>query len=256
MRVIQYVSVLCFLCVGTTQAKEFIIGVEDVSYYPLYDFSSTTPNKKSFTKELLSTFFEHKGYKFKFVPLPVKRFDKWYLEDAIDFKFPDNVRWRTGQSKKLNIIFSKPVLHLMAGAFVLKKNQSMVREDVKRLGTIFGFFPTLWNDRLKNNTFDLVELHSPYSLTKHLLHGNVDSTNIDKNVIDHNLKLLGHKVNDIVLNEQIKHESYAYHFSSIHYPNIIKEFDDFLSKNKLLVAGIKEKYGIIETYPFKVAVSQ
>jgi hypothetical protein len=242
---IRYAITCCYCSVAAIQAQEYIIGVEDISYYPLYDFAQK-PYKDSFSKELLSTFFRHQGYQFKFVPLPLKRFDKWYTEDAIDFKFPDNIRWRSEQSKRLNISYSQPVIHLVAGSFVLKKNRSSARESMKSLGTILGFFPTLWYDRIKSGKVELIELTSPYSIVKHLQHGNIDVTNIDKNVINHNLKLLGKTDDEIVLNKHIKNEAYAYHFSSINHPEIIREFDAFLSDNPKIITRIKTKYSIIE----------
>ena len=138
----------------------------------------------------------------------------------------------------------------MAGSYVLKKNNSKP-ESMTSLGTILGFFPTLWYDKIKSGTVELVEVTSPYSLIKHLLRGNVDVTNIDKNVINYNLKLLGKKSNDIVLNEDIKNEPYAYHFSSINHPDIINEFDEFLNENPNVIARIKTKYSIIEADPAK-----
>lgn len=248
-RLLAYVVV--FFCVGhsNVQAKEFIIGVEDVSYYPLYDFSAGAPEGKSFTKDLLSTFFRHQGYQFKFVALPLKRFDKWYVEEAIDFKFPDNYRWRAGASKKLDITYSEPVLQLIAGTFVLQKNQNKPRKDIQRLGTILGFFPTLWYDRVENNTLDLIEASSSFSLIKHLLHGNIDAVNVDKNVIDYNLMLLGEENDAVVLNKHIQHDYYAYYFSTIHHPKVIAEFNDFLSSHSQLVKEIKARYNIVETLP-------
>ncbi|MGB1200934.1 MAG: hypothetical protein ACPG5R_05165 [Cognaticolwellia aestuarii] len=228
------------------QAKEYIIGVEDVSYYPLYDFSADNLKQDSFSKALLSRFFRYRGYQFKFVALPLKRFDKWYLEEAIDFKFPDNKRWQTEQLKNLTIIYSKPVLWLTAGSYVLKNNQNLPRKAIKRLGTILGFFPTLWQDRIASNTLELVEASSSYSLIKHLLHGNVDAINIDKNVIDYNLQLFLENTETIVLNKHTKHEPYAYHLSTIYHPEIISEFDQFLLSHHQLVTEMKQKYGIIE----------
>ena len=91
-------------------AEEFIIGVEEVSYYPLYDFAANNTNRPSFTKDLLTTFFEQHNYPYRFMALPIKRFNKWYEEKGIDFKFPDNVRWREDKRNKLNITFSESVV--------------------------------------------------------------------------------------------------------------------------------------------------
>lgn len=241
-----YFVVISHLNISNVQAKEYIIGVENISYYPLYDFTENSANKNSFTQELLSTFFTRQGYQFKFISLPVKRFDRWYVEETIDFKFPDNERWRTGESKKLNVTYSQPVLKLTAGTYVLQKHQDKTTEAIKRLGTILGFYPTLWHESILDNSVKLVEATSPYSLVKHLLHGNIDGVNIDKNVITHNLKALQVNENQVVLNENITHETYAYYFSTIAHTQVIKEFNHFLNSNGQLIAKLKLKYGIID----------
>ncbi len=239
--------VMLSVCVSDKlHAKEYIIGVEDVSYYPFYDFSAKQSNQKSFSKELLSTFFQQHGYKFQFVSLPVKRFDKWFAEESIDFKFPDNVRWRSAESKKLNISYSKPILHLTSGSYVLKKNRNLPEQAIKRLGTMYGFYPTLWVERVRNNSIEIVESKSTFSLVKHLLHGNLDAINIEKNVIDHVLKGMGREKDEIVLNLQAKHERYAFHFSTILHPEILQEFNEFLNTHSKQIAELKRKYGIIE----------
>lgn len=246
-------ALLIYLCAfltctsNTLFAKEYLIGVEDISYYPFYDFSAKQTDQKSFTKELISVFFTYKNYKFKFVPLPVKRFDKWFVEESIDFKFPDNTRWRTEESKTLNITYSEPVLHLIAGSYVLAKNQSLSQDAIKRLGTVYGFYPTLWIDRVQNNTIEIVELRSTFSIVKHLIYGNVDAVNIDKNVINHALKSMGKPEDIIALNKKTKHERFAFHFSSILHPKIIQEFNHFLNTHSEQIAELKNKYGIIET---------
>jgi len=250
-KTINYINkiylILLFVNINITYAQEFIIGVEEVSYYPLYDFSASNTNKPSFCKELLTLFFDQHNYSYRFMALPIKRFDKWYVERGIDFKFPDNFRWRNDKQNKLGITFSQPVIKLMAGSYVLKANAQYKRNDVKKLGTIFGFSPTLWFDKLESNELTLIEESAPFGIIKHLLHNNIDAINIDANVIRHNLKLLG-KPKEIVLNTNIQHEVYSYHFSSIKHPEIIKQFDDFLQNNSELLQQLKKKYGISEEF--------
>jgi len=79
------------------------------------------------------------------------------------------------------------------------------------------------------------------------LYGNVDATNIDYNVIRHNLKRLG-KPKAIILNTNIHHEEYSFHLSSIKHPKIIKQFDEFLQNNPLLLQQLKRKYDIIDQF--------
>lgn len=238
---------LFLCCINSVAAKEFIIGVEDLSYYPLYDFSASSTSNPSFTRDLLTTFFDRKNYQYHFIALPIKRFDKWFVEQEIDFKFPDNFRWKKDEDDKLKIIFSEPVLQLMAGSYVLKSKPLASRNEIKKLGTILGFTPTLWFDKLEKNELTLTEEYSPFGVVKHLIYGNVDATNIDLNVINYNLKLLDKK-NEVVLNTLIKHEVFTYHLSSINYPEIIKEFNIFLKENPSLVQQLKDKHGIKENF--------
>ena len=241
-------SVSCFLSTSIS-AKKFIIGVEDLNYYPLFNFSSSStsfPNS-SFTKDLLTTFFTKYNYQFQFLALPNKRFDKWYAEENIDFKFPDNFRWRDDKAHKLNLIFSRPVLSLMAGAYVLKSKNLASNESIKSLVTILGFYPTFWVDKIKNKQLQLLEETSPLSIVKHILYGNADATNIDINVIRYNLKFL-HKKDVIVLNTNAKHEVYTYHLSSIRYPEVIGEFNLFLQENKQYIQQLKVKYNTQESF--------
>lgn len=238
---------LLFANIGLAYTQEFIIGVEEVSYYPLYDFSATDTNKPSFSKDLLTAFFEQHNYSYRFIAFPIKRFNKWYVEKGIDFKFPDNVRWRDDKENKLNITFSQSVVKLMAGTYVLKSNAKYKRDDIKKLATILGFVPTLWFDKVESKELKLIEDNSPYGIVKHMLHGNVDATNIDANVIRYNLKLLANP-EAIILNTNIKHEVYSYHLSSIKHPEIIKQFDDFLQNNPSLLQQLKKKHDIIEEF--------
>ena len=227
------------------QPKELLVGVEDIDYYPLFDFSSNDTNRPSFARDLLSSFFEHHNIAYKFVPLPVKRFDKWYIEQNIDFKFPDNFRWREDHSNKLNITFSEPIIKLTAGTFVLEKNSQLTRNKIKRLGTILGFYPTLWLPEVKSGKVTLMEEPSPLAVVRHLVYGNSDAINLDPNVIRHNLNKL--KLSDkVVLAGNIYHQEYYYHFSSIKYPEVILLFNQYLQDNKALVDSLKQKYNIVE----------
>ena len=226
-------------------AKTFIIGVEALDYYPWYSFDYLGREKPSFTRDLLSHFFNSRGYSYKFLALPIKRFNSWYVERGIDFKFPDNIHWREEESVKLAITYSDPVIKLTAGTYVLKSNEYLQRDDVTKLGTISGFYPTFWHDKIAKQETELVESTTALSTVKHLLYSYVTAINIDKNVINYHLEKLA-STQQVVLNAHIKSESYHYYFSSIEYPQIIAEFNQYLRDNKGLIAELKRQYRIIE----------
>ena len=56
----------------------------------------------------------------------------------------------------------------------------------------------------------------------------------------------------MVLNKNIKHEVYSYHFSSIEYPEIIEEFNVYLKNNDALVKELKVKYNIKENFQYEL----
>lgn len=230
---------------STEQNLPYIIGVEDVSYYPLFDFQNQQTSNLSFSRDLLVAFFESQQLPYQFVALPVKRFDKWFIEENIDFKFPDNERWRGENSKQLNIKFSAPVIALVAGTFVTKENKNISREDVDSLITIYGFSPTLWQTDINQGKVKLYEDTSPLSIVKHLLDGNAIATNIDPNVIRANLQRLG-KEGEVVLAENIIHQRYHYQLSTIKHPEIIQLFNQFLLENQELIEQLKNQHQIIE----------
>ncbi|WP_147302304.1 hypothetical protein [Thalassotalea euphylliae] len=227
--------------------KVYLVGVEDVSYYPLFDFNGKNNHQPSFARDLLTTFFDSHHITFKFVALPVKRFDKWYLEHNIDFKFPDNFRWRNDQSNSLGITFSAPVITLSAGTYVNKQSATASRRDIKSLATIRGFHPSLWLQEIKKQRLSVIEESTPLAVVRHVLAGNATATNIDANVINNALQKLNRQ-GDIVLAEGIFHQQYAYHFSTIQHPEIIHKFDQFLRDNTELVAKLKDKYKIVENF--------
>jgi len=160
----NYFKKICFTLLivifNVANAEEFIIGVEDVSYYPLYDFSANDTSRPSYSKGLLTAFFEQHNYSYRFIALPIKRFNKWYVDEGIDFKFPDNERWREDKRNKLNITFSQPTVKLMAGSYVLETNANYKKSDIKNLATIFGFEMTLWSDEIKNNRLKFIGCRS------------------------------------------------------------------------------------------------
>jgi hypothetical protein len=132
-------------CLGfgnVAQADNFVMGVEDINYYPYFDFTSENRN---FTKVLFDQFAKDNGHQISYLPLPIKQFPKWLFEENIDFKFPDNTRWQeTSNIHQLKIHFSDEVVAMTAGTLVLAKNKHKDETFFKNIGTITGFHPTLW----------------------------------------------------------------------------------------------------------------
>ncbi|XQW84288.1 hypothetical protein ACOYR1_14270 [Thalassotalea piscium] len=233
---LRSIYLLLSLLVFSIEAKTFIIGVQDVAYYPLYDF----PNE-SHAKELLDTFAKSKNYKFIYLALPIKRTNYWYKENAIDFKYPDSKRWSRGRSVYPDLKFSDPIVSLMAGANVRKDKLGKSRVDIKTLGTILGFHATMWLDLISKGNTQVVESSSPLNIIKQVVYGYVDATNIEPSVINYYLSLLG-KEGELVLDKTLPHEIYTFQLSTIKYENILDEFNQFLKENHEFLESLEKKY--------------
>jgi len=220
----------------------YSIGVENIDYYPHYAFGH---RKSSFSKELLELFFKQENIKIKFVPLPIKRFNQWYTKDKIDFKYPDNAEWRTNDSSRFKIIYSDIVISYIAGTVVLNSNANLSTENIKKLGTITGFHPTLWINRINKKETKLVEDNNVISVMRLLIHGIVDGINLDYSVINFHLKQID-KEKLLIMNESLPHKKTNFHLSTVKYPKVIKKFNVFLKNNEALIKRLKNKHGIID----------
>jgi len=252
---IKYLLALCmiFSFSASSFAKQYVIGVEDVQYYPLFDFKS---DKATFTKELLDAFAESKGYTFVYLSLPIKRFDKWLLEHKIDFKFPDNIRWYPDPSLRHKYVFSKPVLRLVAGTTVLKSFLAKDTEEFKSIGTLLGFYPTTWIKQIEAGKVKLHEEVSTKLLVKKLVTGHLDGIDIEPSVIEHYLKELDVKTEIAMIDKRFRYDVYDFHFSTIDHPGVIEEFNTFLRDNPTLVNQLRAKYKIFDHKPFEAPLSQ
>lgn len=199
-------------CNKYVSAQEFIVGFEDVAYYPLLDFQS---NQQTFSKELLDRFAVSKGYVFTYLPLPIKRFDKWLLEEKIDFKYPDNSRWYPDPELKSQYRFSDSTKTLVAGTTVLKSFLKKDKSEFKSIGTLLGFYPTTWLAQIKSGQVILHEDASTKILIRQLLANNVDGINIEPSVINHYLSELGPPNGEVLIDKRYRYDVYDYHLSTI-----------------------------------------
>ena len=242
--------IICTLLSASSLADKqpiYTIGVENIDYYPHYAFGH---RKNSFTKELLEFFFKQEAINIKFIPLPLKRFNQWYTKDKIDFKYPDNGEWRTDDANKFNVIYSDTVFTYIAGTIVLNKTTEFTAKNIKRLGTITGFYPTLWINRINNNETKLIEDNNVISVMRLLIHGIVDGINLDYSVVNFHLKQIDKK-KLLIMAKSLPHKKTNFHLSTVKHPDIIKKFNLFLKQNQLLINKLKVKHGIIDD-PFNL----
>jgi len=238
------------LCMGNmAQAGTFVIGVEDVSYYPYFDFTS---DNTSFAKALFDQFAKDTGHQISYLPLPIKQFPKWLYAESIDFKFPDNARWQeTSNIHHLKIHFSDEIVAMTAGTLVMAKNKHKDEAFFKTIGTITGCHPTLWLQQIEQGKVSIYEDSSSKILVKHLVNGLIDGLDIDLAVANDGLQKL-HIQEKLVINNKLTKQFYSYQMSTVKYPEVIKQFNQWLVKRRKYIDSLKAKFGILAVEPNKI----
>lgn len=225
--------------------KNYVIGVEDIAYYPLFDFQK---GGDSYTKALFDEFARQSGHTFTYLPLPIKRFNEWLLEDNIDFKYPDNARWYSNRIPSHSLYFSDSTIRLVAGTLTAV-DRNLTEKDLKVIGTLLGFYPTQWIDQIKSKQVHLYENSSTLMLIQQVLRGQVDGIDLEPSVVEHHLKLLG-KPGFLAVNKNLTYEVYDFFLSTIKHQDVILEFNKFLKGNQPFLAELRRKYGIIDYRPY------
>ena len=248
-----YLFIFCFSLGKVAHADNFVMGVEDVSYYPYFDFTS---DNTSFAKTLFDQFAKDNGHQISYLPLPIKQFPKWLYEENIDFKFPDNERWQeTSNIHHLKIHFSDEIVAMTAGTLVVAKNKHKEEAFFKNIGTITGFHPTLWMKQIEQGKVVIYEDSSSKILVKHLVNGLIDGLDIDLAVANDGLQKL-HIQEKLVISEHLKKQNYSYQMSTVKYPEIIKQFNQWLVKRHKYIDTLKTKFGILAVELPKIDIAK
>ncbi len=226
--------------------KEFVVGVEDLQYYPLYTITKSG-EYGGYGREVLDEFSKKMGYRFIYKPLPLNRLFKSLVDGEIDFKFPDNAHWQKDVKKGSRIYYSQPVVNYIDGVMVLEKNRGKGLAGLKSLGAVQGFTPQAYLGLIKTKQIELFESYDFASLIKQLLLGRVDGVYADVvvsyyfyNKLDDALK----SKDKLVFDPDLPHTKGSFSISSAGHPKIIEEFNEFLVKEKAGVDLLKNKFKV------------
>ena len=126
---------------GTARGRSFRVGVENLQYYPLHTVEAGN-RYGGFAREVLDAFAQQHGYQFDYVALPINRLYTRFLgERTLDFKYPDNPKWRADLRRGVPLWYSDVVVSTEEGALVLPHRRGMTLAQLRTLGTVLGFTP-------------------------------------------------------------------------------------------------------------------
>jgi len=229
--------------IGFTTDKTYVVGVENLDYFPFYS-GAKKDSYGGFAREFLDAFAKAEGYKFTYKALPIKRLFNDFLKEKIDFKFPDNSYWQSDLKKGINIAYSKSVVNYIDGAMVLPENKGKGIESLKTLGTVMGF--TAWDylDLIKSNKVKIIENPSFKGLLKQAIEKRINGAYINPAVARYQLENVMNKPNALVFDPNLPHTKSSYMLSTIKHPEIIEKLNIFMEQNKQAIEEMKNKYKV------------
>lgn len=232
---------LLALAGAPAQARDLVVGVEAIDYSPVYGV--TDGQFKGAAREILDAFAASAGHRLTFQALPVKRLYAELNHGGIDLKFPDSPDWQPALRQGRATAFSKPVINYIDGTIVRRDALSQGPEAIHSLGTIAGFTPFAWGERLKSGAVELKENSSFEQLLRQVQTKRVDgaygNVAVALNAADSIPGLAG----ALAFAPNLPHVADSYRLSSVKAPELIAEFDEWLSRNARLVADIISRTG-------------
>jgi len=117
-----FVFLSVFFIVSSVNAKQksFVIGVENITYYPYYSHNDKDVYIGA-SRDLLDAFAKSKNYRFTYRILPLERLFSYLMQKKeIDFKFPDHGTWQAEFKEGCGrpVHYSNPVFSYTDGLVV------------------------------------------------------------------------------------------------------------------------------------------
>lgn len=222
--------------------EEYVVGVGDYDYLPhhgLVDREYT-----GYAREVLDLFSQTSGYLLTYRPLPWKRVIHEYIRGDVDFVFPDNPHWDTEAKEGKDVQYSNTVVTYIDGVVVLPENKGKGISHLKILGTVRGFTSLDYYDDIESGQIELSENTNFIPLLQQVLMKRVDGAYIEVSVANYYLREHLKKPGALVFDADLPHTEDSYYLSSIKYPQIIQEFNEFLTAEQDAIETLQKKYKV------------
>ena len=239
----RLILTLCLTSVLNAQAATFTVGVEKIDYYPHYAIRNG--EYVGYTRDLLDHFAARHNHEFRYVILPIKRLSLAFLKDhTIDFKFPDNSGWVPALRGQQAVSYSNKVIEVTEGAVVLPHRKGRGPGEIKVLGTILGFTPVPYLDRIQRGKIRVSENADFPSLLHQVLIGRVDAAYINVDVGEEILATKLKRPGALVFDPSLPQVVSSFSLSTLKHPDIIQQFNKFLASETAFQAQLCKKYNM------------
>ncbi|MDZ7867866.1 MAG: hypothetical protein U5L02_01470 [Rheinheimera sp.] len=242
-----------FLLVGAVlpaRAAAVRICVQNIDYYPHYDFS-TLPGR-GYAADLFALFTAKTGVRISLLPLPVKR-----LQDNPDCQlvYPDNPQWHSAKGESQPLYFSQSITGIIGSTVVRRGEGHIELSAIRAIAIPRGFTPDHLLAVQQNYAFDLVETGDATTALQMLLKKRVDAADVEWHVAKHLLKKLG-QPDAVEIGRLLPLSSVGFHLSSRDQGDLLRRFDLFLLQYQDEIAQLKMRYQLQTVEQLKINLTE
>lgn len=232
----RLITIISCCCVLPLHAASLRICVQNIDYYPHYDFS-TQPGR-GYAADLFALFSAKTGLQISVLPLPVKR-----LQDNPDCQlvYPDNPQWHSAKGETEPLFFSQPLTGIIGSTLVRQGDAQLELAEVRAIAVPRGFTPEHLLAVQKSYNFELVETTDAAAAIQMLLKQRVDAADVEWHVARHLLQKLG-QPQGAEIGRQLPLASVGFHLSSRDHGEMLRRFDRFLLQYHAEIIQLKARY--------------
>lgn len=232
-------------CSGQVLAANLTIGVETTDYLPIA--KSEADVYSGYARDVLDAFAAKYGHKLTYKALPVARlYDEFLVQKSVDLKFPDNPYWAKDLKKDAAISYSKGLVVVTEGVLVTKANKGKGLDALTKMSIVRGFTPFPYMDQIKAKKIAVSEMNSAEAAIKMTESGRTNGAYLGILSATYIMTEVLKQPGMLEFDDKLPNSKNDFTLSSISHPEVIKQMDEFLLKEKDTVAKIKAKHKINE----------
>jgi polar amino acid transport system substrate-binding protein len=235
------VLLLAYAPAAAGDARRFTVGVEDYEHFlPYSEFKAGVYG--GLGKAIIDAFGKEYGYTFEYHAYPLKRRDRLFTDGKLDFAFPDNPHWVRDLKKGKKFAYA-PMLDFTDGVLVRPEDKGKGVAHLKLLGIPLGFSPYPYQTLIDAGKIKVIEASAYDQLYKKIVLKHMDGAYMNVRIAEHYFsEIQKYDQAPVVFDPDLPHASDYWHFSSGKYPEVIAQFQKFMSTRQGLINQLKKAH--------------
>lgn len=219
--------------------KTIIIGVESNDYYPHYQLLDG--EVVGYVRDLTDAYAREKNVKIELRSMPLRRIVIELKKGNIHLKYPDNPKWNKDEKEGL-FKHSQPIISYIDGTLVTPDNLGKRIERIDILGTLIGFTPWPYFNEIEYGNIQVEMGRTLEGIIKRTLESGNDAVYANVDVANYLMKNNMKQPNALVLDEALPYARSYYSMSTVHYPELLDDFNTWQLNAAPLKQKLERKY--------------